>query len=687
MKHCPQCTTGFPDHAITCPTHGGALNEIRELKPGMVVHKTYRIVRKLGKGGMGIVYLADQTFMEEQRALKFLSAELCEDAAFTSRFRQEVRALRQVRHKNVVDCGDLEPAEDDSLFFAMEFVEGPDLRDFLAKAPRPFDVALALEITRGIAEGLGAAHAQGLVHRDIKPENILMAPAGDGWVPKIADFGIVASKESSNTRTRTGGTLLTMAYAAPEQWRGTRAAELDGRTDLYALGGVLYEMLTGRTAFEAESYEDWANQHKNTAPQAPGELRPELKQWCGLDELILRLLSKDRHSRPENVTTLLSFLDALRHLAPQVRQETAKEKTVIAPRHATAIDEDGPRGKQQEVKREFAAMVEEQQDAGTMTSEGPQPYRSRLGPLGRWVGIATITISVIAFVTVWLARVVPWEPKPSHENASLNLPAGSPQVAQPKSQGVTLKPSGGSVIPHDAKPQPTEGPKPSHEEPAVVPPAKPELVEPAKPSTPVPSATVPVKPTPAAPTAADLYAQGVALITQKRFAEAAPLFEGACAGGVIDACNRLGWFYYFGLGVTHDFSRAAAFYSKSCDAGNDVGCGALGNMYLEGQGVAKDYTKALALETRECNANFAEACDGLGMIYEKGSGVAPDPARAKQLYSKACDGGSAAGCSNLGTFYLPPRAATADPAKAKELFRKSCSMGFKTGCDWLRKTQ
>jgi serine/threonine protein kinase len=230
-----------------------------------------------------------------------------------------------MRHKNVVDAGNLEPAEDGTLFFSMEYVDGPDLRDFLDQSAKPFDVKLALDIVRGVAEGLGAAHAQGMVHRDIKPENILMARSGEGWVPKIADFGIVATKETSSMHTRTGGTLLTMAYAAPEQWRGMKAADLDGRTDLYALGGVLYEMLAGRTAFEADNYEGWAERHKNEAPLPPGQLRPELANWRGLDALVLQLLAKDREKRPKDVAEVLGLLDAVTYLAPKPRQVTEAE--------------------------------------------------------------------------------------------------------------------------------------------------------------------------------------------------------------------------------------------------------------------------------------------------------------------------------------------------------------------------
>ena len=171
MKLCPQCDSGYPDSHATCPTHGVVLSEIRDLRPGMVIHQSYRIVRKLGQGGMGSVYLAKHTLMDEPLALKFLSSELSRDQAFANRFLREVRTLRQVRHRNVVDAGNLEPAEDGTLFFSMEFVDGPDLRGLMHGTAGPFPVKLALEIACGIAEGLGAAHAKGMVHRDIKPEN------------------------------------------------------------------------------------------------------------------------------------------------------------------------------------------------------------------------------------------------------------------------------------------------------------------------------------------------------------------------------------------------------------------------------------------------------------------------------------------------------------------------------------
>ena len=174
-----------------------------------------------------------------------------------------------------------------------------------------------------------------------KPENILMARDADTWLPKIADFGIVATKESSATRTRTGASLLTYAYAAPEQWRGTRGAELDGRTDLYALGGVLFEMLTGETAFDAENYEGWAEQHKNAAPMPPNSLRPELVNWKGLDELVLRLLAKDREDRPKDIPEVLGLLNAI-EFVPAAQRDTVREYRPTEPLRQPLLTEPMP---------------------------------------------------------------------------------------------------------------------------------------------------------------------------------------------------------------------------------------------------------------------------------------------------------------------------------------------------------
>jgi len=232
MKTCPVCDTPYPNQHNTCPTDGAVLIESREHAPGSIVRGKYRIVSKLGHGGMGIVYLAEHLLLGGKVALKFLAVELSRNPQFVKRFRNEARAAYQLRHPNIVEVTDLDQDEDGSLFIAMEYVAGPNLRSVLREAKGPLPVARALHIARGVAAGLAAAHARGAVHRDIKPENILLRVEPDvAEQAKVLDFGIAVMTESVTNISRTQGLLLTPQYAAPEQWRGTPATELDGRPD------------------------------------------------------------------------------------------------------------------------------------------------------------------------------------------------------------------------------------------------------------------------------------------------------------------------------------------------------------------------------------------------------------------------------------------------------------------------
>jgi serine/threonine protein kinase len=593
MKLCPHCETGYHDQLTSCPTHGGILSEIRELKPGMVIHRTYRIIRKLGQGGMGTVYLAQHQLMEERRALKFLSSELSQDAAFTGRFRREVRTLRQVRHKNVVDCGDLEQAEDDSLFFAMEFVNGPDLRTFLNKAPQPFDVEMALAITEGIAEGLGAAHAMGMVHRDIKPENILMARAGDVFVPKIADFGIVATKETSNY-TQTGSSLLTPFYAAPEQWRGTRAAELDGRTDLYAMGGLLFQMLTGEKVFDAENYEGWAYQHQRTEPRVPSSVRTELADWRGLDALVLSLLAKEPAGRPANVAEVLRLISQIQYLPPVITRRTpqtaASSASISAPVPASEL---------------AAANV------------------PRRVPNWAWA-VGVVGLVAAAFAAGGFFRS-------NSKNSAANIPPETPPTITPQA------------------PKPASAPAQAAEAPAAPPESKP-----AKTPKHAPGKTTPApQRNPPAPTLSPIKIkdQAEALYDKKSYPEAAELFRLACNGGNAASCNRLGFMYRNGAGVAQDYSRAFALFTKGCDAGSTGACDNLGILYDKGWGVEQDSSHAAVFFSKGCDGGGGNACTNLGILYLDGRGLQKNPAKGKELLGRGCSLGDSRGCGRLARLH------------------------------------
>jgi serine/threonine-protein kinase len=485
----------------------------------MLIRGTYRIERKLGQGGMGTVYLAHHELMDAHRALKFLATDLTADEAFTKRFLREGRTLRQIRHKNVVDCGDLERAEDDTLFFAMEYVSGPDLRNLLHQSGAKLEPGTALKIARGIAEGLGAAHALGMVHRDIKPENVLMAGGPDGWMPKIADFGIVATVETSTIYKTTRGSLLTPPYAAPEQWRGMKAGELDGRTDLYALGGVLFEMLTGRTAFEADSYEGWFAAHLENTPPVPSSLRPELASWKGLDELVLRLLARDREDRPRNVAEVLSLLDAVRHV-PTPRRATTPEP--VRPRRETVVE----------------PVVVGEPDPGADKAE-PGRRKRRFPFVGE-----TIIVLVVAMVIYFS-----WNESRRREAAVRGDSATESQGAAPEQA------TPGTI---DAAAAAQQGI---------------DLYKQKK----FPQAVAPLGQGCAGGIAeacadlGDMYEHGRGM--PHDYSQALALYTKGCGGGNGTACFGAGGMYENGRGVTSDFPKAAAFYAKACKLGIKNGCG------------------------------------------------------------------------------------------------------------------
>ena len=290
---------------------------------GRVLHDKYRIDGRLGAGGMATIYRATRLHIGDTVAIKVLHAEVIREPAFAERFRREAQAAARLKHPNVVAIYDFGVA-DETLYLVMELLEGQDLRTIIKDAG-PLSAALAAEIVRQVCAALTEAHRQNIVHRDIKPANMSVESTPDGPRVKVLDFGI-ASLRSGNTfanLTQTGALLGTPAYMSPEQCLGE---ELDGRSDIYSLGIVLFEMLCGVAPFNSPTSTAVVMQHVQQAPPALRVLNASISP--DVEAVVLRALAKAPQDRFQ---TARDFAEALTTAAAGPRL-TLGPATVATPR-------------------------------------------------------------------------------------------------------------------------------------------------------------------------------------------------------------------------------------------------------------------------------------------------------------------------------------------------------------------
>ncbi len=315
---CSRCGTGFgqalTSHIITV-----------DLRPGTLFHSRYEILSPLGRGGMGTVYKAHDRTLDETVAIKVLRPDFAQDPRMADRFKSEIKLARRVRHKNVCTIHDY-GEEQGLLFISMELIEGVDLKHILREqgalpAEQAYDVGIQ------VAEGLQAVHDAGIVHRDLKTPNIMLDPQG---VARLMDFG-VAKRLGEGTLTATGQIVGTPEYMSPEQAQGHK---VDFRSDIYALGIVLYEIFTGRVPFRGETPISTILKHLNDPPPLEGPAAARIPQ--GVRVVLRKALAKDpthRYAKAGNLAEALRDARSPSRRQQPIATDVLEAPTVLATAH------------------------------------------------------------------------------------------------------------------------------------------------------------------------------------------------------------------------------------------------------------------------------------------------------------------------------------------------------------------
>jgi len=334
---CPKCKTNNPDTVKFCGECGTELPSLRdidvtktieaskeELTRGTTFAGRYEIIEELGTGGMGRIYRVEDTKLKQETALKLIKPEIASDKKTIERFRNELKIARNIRHKNVCGMYDL-GEENGTHYITMEYVRGENLKNMIIMSGQ-LGIGTAISIAKQVCEGLAEADKLGVIHRDLKPSNIMIDREGN---VRIMDFGIARSLKEKGI-TGAGVIMGTPEYMSPEQAEGK---DVDRRSDIYSLGTILYEMVTGRVPFEGDTPLAIAVKHKTEEPKNPGEFNTQLSE--DLSRLIMKCLEKDKDKRYQNAEELRSGLENVEksiptteRTAPPKKPLTSKEITV-----------------------------------------------------------------------------------------------------------------------------------------------------------------------------------------------------------------------------------------------------------------------------------------------------------------------------------------------------------------------
>ena len=314
-------------------------------RKGTVIDERYRLKRKIGSGGMAEVWLAADTELDRDVAIKILHDRFAQDTEFVERFQREAQSAAGLQHPNVVGVFDRGSFRD-TYFIAMEYVDGPSLKDLVRGG---MGIEEAVDFTRQILNAARFAHRKGIVHRDLKPQNVLIDDEGRA---RVADFGIARGGENSDI-TATGSVMGTAQYLSPEQAQGK---ETTPRSDIYSIGVILYEALTGRVPFEGDSAVAVALKQVSEQPRRPSAINPNVPP--ALDAVVMRALAKDPEARFKDADAFLRGLDAAEKAPNQPRPEDTAAFAAVSPEGESDLtDEDYEDWESDERRRRWRWIV------------------------------------------------------------------------------------------------------------------------------------------------------------------------------------------------------------------------------------------------------------------------------------------------------------------------------------------
>jgi serine/threonine protein kinase len=351
---------------------------------GQEIQGRYRVIRELGRGGMGKVYLAEQLSIGRRVALKVLHEMYTQNPEVLTRFRREAQLAASLdNHLRVVtiyDCGEM---EDGSVFIVMEYVQGRTLREVIG-GPLPIRQAVSLAIQ--IAEGLHVVHRAGILHRDVKPQNIMVRQTEEEEAVKLMDFGIARPLDSHTQLTHVGFAVGTAGYMAPEI---TQHGQYSQQSDLYAWGIVLYEMLTGKVPFTAPTPEALALKHWHESPVPLRQVRPEVP--AAIEQLVVHTLEKKPEDRPKNMREVIT---RLRTVEGDIREEVTGPTVIATPLGREEKKEEHSRqkaGKKIEIETETEKKAEKKRGS---EKAGQRRWRT-------WLG-GGLSVALAGALAVWV---------------------------------------------------------------------------------------------------------------------------------------------------------------------------------------------------------------------------------------------------------------------------------------------